>query len=57
VALAAVLTQVLDRGSLVVVVLLSRVLFSVADLGAAGLGVLAARRHGARPEVDAAPRA
>ncbi|MFI7588407.1 lysylphosphatidylglycerol synthase domain-containing protein [Spongisporangium articulatum] len=49
VALAAVLAQVVDRGSVVVVVLLSRVLFTVADLGAAGLGVLAARRHGDRP--------
>lgn len=39
-ALAAVLASVIDRGSVVVVVLLSRVLFTVADLGAAGLGVL-----------------
>jgi uncharacterized membrane protein YbhN (UPF0104 family) len=45
VALAAVLAGTLDRGSVVVVVLLSRVLFTVVDLSAAGLGVLAARRH------------
>lgn len=43
VALAAVLAQVLDRGSLLVVVLLSRALFTVVDLAAAGLGVLAGR--------------
>jgi uncharacterized membrane protein YbhN (UPF0104 family) len=45
VALAAVLAPVVDRGSVVVVVLLSRVLFTVADLGAAGAGLLANRRH------------
>jgi uncharacterized membrane protein YbhN (UPF0104 family) len=41
VALAAVLAAVLDRGEIVVVVLLSRVLFTVADLlfAAVGLGV------------------
>jgi uncharacterized membrane protein YbhN (UPF0104 family) len=40
VALAAVLSPVLDPGEIVVVVLLSRVLFTVADLAAAGLGML-----------------
>jgi uncharacterized membrane protein YbhN (UPF0104 family) len=42
VALAAVLGAVLDQsGSVVVVVLLSRVLFTLADLAAAGIGLLA----------------
>jgi uncharacterized membrane protein YbhN (UPF0104 family) len=49
VALAAVLAGTLDRGSILVVVLLSRVLFTVVDLGAAGLGVAGARRHLAPP--------
>jgi hypothetical protein len=44
VALAAVLSPVLDRGAVVVVVLLSRVLFTVADLALAGLGFAAGRR-------------
>jgi uncharacterized membrane protein YbhN (UPF0104 family) len=44
VALAAVLAPVLDHsGAVVVVVLLSRVLFTVVDLGAAGVGLLAGR--------------
>jgi uncharacterized membrane protein YbhN (UPF0104 family) len=46
VALAAVLSTVLDsHGEVVVVVLLSRVLFTVTDLVAAGTGILAARRR------------
>ena len=45
VALAAVLSPVLDRGAVVVVVLLSRVLFSVADLALAARGVAAGRRE------------
>lgn len=44
VALAAVLSTVLDRGSVLVVVLLSRVLFTLTDLAAAGVGVAAERR-------------
>jgi glycosyltransferase 2 family protein len=45
-ALAAVLTPVLDRdGGVVVIVLLSRVLFTVVDLAAAGAGMLAGRGH------------
>ncbi len=46
VALAGVLTPVLDHNSakVVVVVLLSRVLFTLVDLAAAGLGLLAGRR-------------
>src|SRR3954454_20107896 len=44
VALGAVLSPVLDRGAVVVVVLLSRVLFSGADLALAGLGFAAGRR-------------
>jgi uncharacterized membrane protein YbhN (UPF0104 family) len=44
-ALAAVLSGVLDRGAVVVVVLLSRVLFSAADLTLAGLGFAAGRRE------------
>ncbi|GAB6900998.1 hypothetical protein JCM9957A_40880 [Kineosporia succinea] len=49
VALAAVLSTVLDdHGKVVVVVLISRVLFTGVDLIAAGLGILAARRHGSR---------
>src|SRR4051794_3790060 len=38
VALAAVLSTVLDRGAVVVVVLLSRVIFTAADLTLAGIG-------------------
>lgn len=45
VALAAVLAPVLDRGAVVVVVLLSRVLSTVFDLAAAGLGLLVGRSH------------
>jgi uncharacterized membrane protein YbhN (UPF0104 family) len=45
VALAAVLAPVLDRGAVVVVVLLSRVLFTLVDLGAAGVGLVASRLH------------
>ena len=49
-ALAAVMSPVLDRGSLVVLVLVSRLLLTVADLGLAGLGAgLADRRTPARP--------
>jgi glycosyltransferase 2 family protein len=44
VALAAVLVAVVDRsGAVVVVVLLSRVLFTLVDLGAAGIGLLVGR--------------
>jgi uncharacterized membrane protein YbhN (UPF0104 family) len=46
VALAAVLAAVLDRsGSVVVVVLLSRVLFTLVDLAAAGIGLLVGHSH------------
>lgn len=46
VALAAVLAPVLDRsGAVVVVVLLSRVLFTLVDLGAAGIGLLVGHAH------------
>lgn len=46
VALAAVLAPVLDRsGAVVVVVLLSRVLFTVVDLAAAGIGLMVGRGH------------
>jgi glycosyltransferase 2 family protein len=41
VALAAALAPVLDGGAVVVVVLLSRVLFTVADLAVAAAGALA----------------
>ncbi len=47
VALAAVLSPVLDRGAVVVVVLLSRVLFTAADLTLAALGFAAGRREAA----------
>ncbi len=43
-ALAAALSVVLDGGAVVVVVLLSRVLFSVADLALAGVGLAVGRR-------------
>ena len=43
--LAAFLSRVLDSGSIVVAVLLSRVLFTCLDLGLAGLAVIAVRRH------------
>jgi uncharacterized membrane protein YbhN (UPF0104 family) len=50
VALGAVLASVLDdKGSVVVVVLLSRVLFTVVDLGAAGIGLSVGRLWGQRP--------
>ncbi len=42
--LAAVLAPVLGPGAVVVVVLLSRVLFTLADLGLAGVGIALARR-------------
>jgi uncharacterized membrane protein YbhN (UPF0104 family) len=45
IALGAVLSPVLDRGAVVVVVLLSRVLFTAADLTLAGLGFAAGRRE------------
>lgn len=45
VALLAVTASVLGRGEALVVVLLSRVLFTLVDFGVAGLGLLAARRH------------
>jgi hypothetical protein len=52
-ALAAVLAPLLDRsGAVVVVVLLSRVLFTVVDLGAAGAGLLAGQSFRA-PRVGA----
>lgn len=51
VALAAVLAPVLDRGEILVVVLLSRVLFTSVDLLAAGSVALTVR--GAHPEIDA----
>jgi hypothetical protein len=44
-ALAAVLSPVLDGGAVVVVVLLSRVLFTAADLALAALGFAAGRRE------------
>jgi uncharacterized membrane protein YbhN (UPF0104 family) len=44
VVLAGVLSGFLDRGEVVVVVLLSRVLFTLADLALAGFGVAAERR-------------
>jgi uncharacterized membrane protein YbhN (UPF0104 family) len=43
VVLAAVLSTVLDRGALLVVVLLSRVLFTAVDLVLAGLGIAVGR--------------
>lgn len=51
IALGAVLAPVLDRGEILVVVLLSRVLFTVVDLAAAGSVALAVR--GAHPEIEA----
>ncbi len=44
-ALAAVLSSVIDKGAVVVVVLISRVLFTVLDLTAAGAGLLVGRSH------------
>jgi glycosyltransferase 2 family protein len=55
VALAAVLSAVLDRGAVVVVVLLSRVLFSAADLTLAALGFAAGRREQAAVTPRSAP--
>lgn len=55
VALAALLSGVLDRGAVVVVVLLSRVLFTVADLALAGLGFAAGRGQGPGVRRPAAP--
>jgi hypothetical protein len=49
VALAAVLATVLDRGAVLVVVLLSRVLFTLTDLGLAGLGLSVGRAHRSTP--------
>ena len=54
-ALAAVLSAVLDRGAVVVVVLLSRVLFSAADLALAALGFAAGRREEAPVTPRSAP--
>jgi uncharacterized membrane protein YbhN (UPF0104 family) len=55
-ALAAVLAPMLDRhGAVVVVVLLSRVLFTLVDLAAAGIGLLVGHAHRPRnvsPEDD-----
>lgn len=45
VALAAVLATVLDAGAVVVVVLISRVLFTVTDVALAGIGIAGARTH------------
>jgi uncharacterized membrane protein YbhN (UPF0104 family) len=45
VALAAVLAPVLGSGAVVVVVLVSRALFTLTDLALAGVGVAAARRR------------
>ena len=55
VALAAVLSAVLDRGAVVVVVLLSRVLFTAADLALAALGFAAGRRDLSTPAAPASP--
>jgi glycosyltransferase 2 family protein len=49
VALAAVLSGVLDPGAVVVVVLLSRVLFTAADLTLAGIGFTAGRSAAVPP--------
>jgi glycosyltransferase 2 family protein len=55
VALVAVLSAVLDRGAVVVVVLLSRVLFTGADLALAALGFAAGRRDVSTPAARASP--
>jgi hypothetical protein len=52
VALAAVLAPVLDRGEVIVVVLVSRLLFTAVDLAAAGAGLAVGHRH--RVPVDVA---
>ena len=52
VALAAVLAPVLDSGEVIVVVLVSRLLFTGVDLAAAGAGLAAGHRH--RVPVDVA---
>ena len=52
VALAAVLAPVLTNGEVIVVVLVSRLLFTGVDLAAAGLGLAAGHRH--RVPVDVA---
>jgi uncharacterized membrane protein YbhN (UPF0104 family) len=44
-ALVAVLAPVLDRGEVIVVVLVSRLLFTGVDLAAAGAGLAAGHRH------------
>lgn len=54
-ALAAILSPVLDRGAVVVVVLLSRVLFTAADLALAGIGFTAGRRTVSTPAAPASP--
>jgi uncharacterized membrane protein YbhN (UPF0104 family) len=54
-ALAAILSTVLDRGAVVVAVLLSRVLFTAADLTLAGLGFTAGRRAVSTPAARANP--
>ncbi len=56
VVLAALLSGVLDRGAVVVVALLSRVLFTVADLGLAGLGYAVGRRAAEAPPARVTPR-
>jgi glycosyltransferase 2 family protein len=55
VALAAVLSTVLDPGAVVVVVLLSRVLFTAADLTLAGIGSTVGRTSRDRVTPPAAP--
>src|SRR3954449_2224788 len=55
VALAAVLSTVLDSGAVVVVVLLSRVLFTAADLTLAGVGFTVGRPPKAAVTPPAAP--
>ena len=50
IVLGAVLSAVLDRpGAVVVIVLLSRVMFTLVDLGAAGIGLLIGRSHKQTP--------
>jgi uncharacterized membrane protein YbhN (UPF0104 family) len=56
VALAALLSGVLDRGAVVVVVLLSRVLFTAADLALAAIGALTGRTAPERPSTGAPSR-
>ena len=56
VALAALLSGTLDAGGIVVVVLLSRVLFTGADLTLAGLGLLVGRARPLPATVESDPR-